>query len=254
MNDTEFIQLLNLYLDHEISTADSARLEAEVQRNAARRHVYQQYCRMQKACRMIASDFQTDSADAVVPAEKKIIAFNPAVVEAAARRRKRAAIYGSGSFAALAACVALVFAGRSQQPSAARPASSAAAPVAATSVVAPSSPISNPDATFIASKSATPRGLVSLAPRPQPMMRDPLFLSGRTHAGADLDAAGNQAGTQLASWINSVQLAPLHVGTPADLNFTSTFGSEGRALGNRQSTPVKSAQPGDEYLGFQFVK
>ena len=36
MKDNEFIELLNLYLDHEISQEDAARLEAEVQRNPAR--------------------------------------------------------------------------------------------------------------------------------------------------------------------------------------------------------------------------
>ena len=88
MKDTEFIQLLNLYLDHEISTADAARLEAEVQNNAGRRHIYQEYCRMQKACRMIAADFQTDPGESGVSAERKVIAFNPAVAEAVAVRRR----------------------------------------------------------------------------------------------------------------------------------------------------------------------
>ena len=60
MKDSEFIELVNLYLDHEISTADAARLEAEVQTNAARRQIYRQYCRIQKACRMAAADFQTE--------------------------------------------------------------------------------------------------------------------------------------------------------------------------------------------------
>ena len=32
MKDSEFLELLNLYLDHEISPADAARLEAEVRR------------------------------------------------------------------------------------------------------------------------------------------------------------------------------------------------------------------------------
>ena len=39
MNDSEYIELLNLYLDHEISAADAARLEAEVQSNPARRRI-----------------------------------------------------------------------------------------------------------------------------------------------------------------------------------------------------------------------
>ena len=70
MKDSEFIQLLNLYLDHEISGADAARLESEVQTNAARRQIYQQYCRMQKACRMIAADFETEPASAIGASEK----------------------------------------------------------------------------------------------------------------------------------------------------------------------------------------
>jgi hypothetical protein len=249
MNDKEFIQLLNLYLDHEISTADAARLEAEVQNNPARRHIYQQYCRMQKACRMIAADFQTEPSDAVVPAERKVIAFNPAVAQAVALRRKRAAIYGAGSFAALAACVALVFVGRHQQPAVENEAPAASAPVA----VAPASTIPNPDATFVVSKSATPRGLVSLAPRPQPMLvRDPLLLTGRAHAEAELTSF-NQTNDQLA-WIHAVKLAPLQLRTPADLHFRATLVTEGRELGSRASSGKRSSQPGDEYIGFQIAK
>jgi hypothetical protein len=54
MKDKEFIELLNLYLDHEISAADATRLEVEVQRNPERYRLYQQYCRMHKACTMLS--------------------------------------------------------------------------------------------------------------------------------------------------------------------------------------------------------
>ena len=57
MNDREFIELLNLYLDHEIAPADAARLEAEVRDNPERRRIYLDYCRMQKACGLLAKDF-----------------------------------------------------------------------------------------------------------------------------------------------------------------------------------------------------
>ena len=50
MKDSEFLELLNLYLDHEITPADAARLEAEVRADPERRRTYLQYCRMQKAC------------------------------------------------------------------------------------------------------------------------------------------------------------------------------------------------------------
>ena len=85
------------------------------------------------------------------------------------------------------------------------------------------------------------------------LVRDPLLLTGNTQAEAVLAAAVNQANNQLA-WIHSVQLAPLQERAPADLHFAATLQSEGRALGNRAVTPVKSSQPGEEMVGFQFVK
>lgn len=63
MNDREFIELLNLYIDHEISPEDAVRLEAEVMGRPDRREVYNQYCRMQKACSMLTGHF-ADSPDA----------------------------------------------------------------------------------------------------------------------------------------------------------------------------------------------
>ena len=250
MKDSEFIQLLNLYLDHEISGADAARLESEVQTNAARRQIYQQYCRMHKACRMIAADFETEPASAIGASEKKVIAFNPAAAAAiAAQRRRINGLYTFGTFAAIAACATIIFVSRGHQGTI-----DAASPAAQSIAVAPASAITNPDATFVADKSAAPRGLVSVAPRPQPtMMRDPLLLTGNTQAEAVRAAAINQANNQLA-WLHSVQLAPLQERVADDLHFASTLQSEGRALGNRTITPAKASQPGEEWAGFQFVK
>jgi hypothetical protein len=56
MKDPEFIELLNLYVDREISAEDALRLEAEVVANPGRREVYDQYCRMQKACSMLSEE------------------------------------------------------------------------------------------------------------------------------------------------------------------------------------------------------
>ncbi len=67
MNDREFIELLNLYVDHEIGPADALRLEAEVLRDTERREIYDQYCRMQKACSMLSEE--------VVEPAPSVIAF-----------------------------------------------------------------------------------------------------------------------------------------------------------------------------------
>jgi hypothetical protein len=56
MKDREFIELLNLYVDHEISAEDALRLESEVVADPRRREVYDQYCRIQKACSMLSED------------------------------------------------------------------------------------------------------------------------------------------------------------------------------------------------------
>lgn len=53
MKDARFNELLNLYLDHRLSAADAAELEAEVMRNPDRRRVYNGYCRMQRACHVL---------------------------------------------------------------------------------------------------------------------------------------------------------------------------------------------------------
>ena len=67
MNDTQFIELLNLYLDHEISPSDAARLEAEVQRNAKRYRVYREYCQMHKACALLSPAYASATTCPVIP-------------------------------------------------------------------------------------------------------------------------------------------------------------------------------------------
>lgn len=98
MKESKFIELLNLYVDHQISPADAAWLESEIQRQPERRQIYRQYCQMQKACLLLAENFRT-TAPAV--AGGKVIEFQPRT------RRIVRATYGLGALAA-AACVALV--------------------------------------------------------------------------------------------------------------------------------------------------
>jgi hypothetical protein len=256
MNDTEFIELLNLYLDHEISTADAARLESEVQTNIERRRIYQQYCRMQKACKLAAADFQSEPVvSAAASSDRKVVAFNPAIA-AASRRKRTGSLFTMGTFAALAACAAIVFIGRVQQNSVTQPTTAATQPVA---VVVPAAAVVSPDAAPPAasqtSEAATPRGLVSVPPRPQAMwVRDPLLLTGNTQAEAMRAAALTQANNQLA-WIHAVQLEPLQRRASNDFSFTSTLQTEGgRALGGSRGSPVKQSEPAEESAAFRFVK
>ena len=103
MNDSEFIEYLNLYLDHEITAADAARLEAEVQRSPERRRIYRDYCRMQKACMLLAKDFNDEAASAA--AQVRV----PVEVEGARRFSWGTGVWGTAGLFAAAACVAIVF-------------------------------------------------------------------------------------------------------------------------------------------------
>ena len=118
MKDQEFIELLNLYLDHEISEADAARLESEVQRNAARYRVYREYCQMHKACALLSPAF---------PGEV------PSVTTLETRARPWSNPFAIGGLMAAAAAVAFVFVNQTSTPSA--PSSNA---VAESAVVSPS--------------------------------------------------------------------------------------------------------------------
>jgi len=110
MKDSEFLELLNLYLDHEISPADAARLEAEVRASPGRRRTYLQYCRMQKACAALAAEFAAD---------------RPAPVRESAMQRLGWAAAGFASFGVVAAGLAVAFV-LWQSPPASLPAASPA--------------------------------------------------------------------------------------------------------------------------------
>lgn len=118
MNDRRFIELLNLYLDHQIGADESAELEAEVMRNPARRRTYDQYCRLQRGCSLLgerersAAPASAAFARSLRDAERKI---------ATPRRPARAAWWSpgyAGAFAAsaMAACVAVIVLVRENEP------------------------------------------------------------------------------------------------------------------------------------------
>ncbi len=189
MKDTEFIELLNLYLDHELTPADCTRLEAEVKTNPARRRVYEQYCRMQQACKVLATDFAAEAP-----------AVNPRTIRAsgseAGSRRGPAGLFAIGSLAAAAACVALVMLNRSQPEHNTTPA------LAQSMTIAPASPV-------IAVESAPRSG--GIVQRPS-LMGESVFL---TRA----PVAGETVAPQLA-WINGVQISPMQpVVSAEDLRF-----------------------------------
>jgi hypothetical protein len=124
MKDREFISLLNLYVDREISADDARRLEAEVASNPERRKVYDQYCRMQRACRILAEEHaanapEADAAVVAFPAQPSF-SMRPVYLGLAAAAACAFAVYGfvGGGSRPDAAQVASVTPAKAAQPAA----------------------------------------------------------------------------------------------------------------------------------------
>ncbi len=109
MKESKFIELLNLYVDQEISPDDAALLEAGIAHEPEGGKIYVQYCRMNRARTVLFECFKSGAApsgsmlaEAARNADSKISVF-PGSVE----KRSWSWSYGVG-FAAVAACLAFV--------------------------------------------------------------------------------------------------------------------------------------------------
>ena len=98
MKESKFIELLNLYIDQQISPEDVASLEEEILQNPRRRQIYGQYCRMHRACIMALDRYHAPNETEQSPGGR-VVAFE-------APRRTRWGYYAAGL--AAAACVTLV--------------------------------------------------------------------------------------------------------------------------------------------------
>ncbi len=131
MKDQRFIELLNLYIDRQITAEETAELEAEIQHDPARQAVYHQYCKIHTATKLVYESFRAGASE-----QPAAGASRAATIELFESRRRRSYWgYYAGGLAA-AACLALVFV-RQVSPSASHAPLLAAAPKPAV-VVTPS--------------------------------------------------------------------------------------------------------------------
>lgn len=103
MRDSRFIELVNLYIDRQITAEETAELETELQGNPRRRAVYRQYCQLHSATKHVYDRFRVHAADpqAAAPGGRaRIAAFES--------RPRSNWIHYVGGLAA-AACLAMVF-------------------------------------------------------------------------------------------------------------------------------------------------
>ncbi len=104
MKDNRFIELVNLYIDRQITAAETAELEAEMQASPRRRAVYRQYCQMHRATKSVYESFRGHATEpqASQAAGQGVIAN----FESQRRHRRFRWTYYAGGLAA-AACLTL---------------------------------------------------------------------------------------------------------------------------------------------------
>lgn len=140
MNDRRFIELLNLYVDQELSEDAARQLEQEIAGSLSRRRVYSQYCRMQRACVKLLDQPQAPApriselaAARSGEAAPREVVPSPVELDMPVPSRGTTVWWGWGSgVVAAAACIALVFVslGRQDAGERANPAGAAIAAVA----------------------------------------------------------------------------------------------------------------------------
>jgi len=104
MKDTRFTELVNLYIDRQISPDEAAELELEIQSNPQRRQVYLQYCRMHRATKLVYESFRAQTEQNGQPARQPATIAH---IQGRIRQRRLRWAYAASGLAA-AACVAFV--------------------------------------------------------------------------------------------------------------------------------------------------
>lgn len=241
MNDRRFIELLNLYLDHQIDPAEAGELESEVMRNPARRRIYDQYCRLQRGCCLLGERERSAAPASAVfarslrSAERKI---------AAPRRLWWVSAYsGAVAASAMAACVAVIVVVRNQTPAgpqndslqiAATPQSPAIDVAAAGSVAAP-----------VAVDPAARPMLASFSAHPMLTVSD--FSAARNAREAEIAANDRE----VREWMQRVEQSSVHPVVVDDRAFETrpTLHQDNRVFRSRHDLQATA-----EFTAYQFQR
>jgi len=154
MKDHRFIELLNLYIDRQITAEETAELEAEIQASPQRQAVYRQYCQIHSATKLVYQSFRANAPETVEAPSGR-----PATIELFEQRRRVGWVHYAGGFAAAAAAAALLFV-RYNAPSVPEVAV-APAPVQ-TVAAAPVAKVQPAVASTVAAAATAPKNLITL--------------------------------------------------------------------------------------------
>jgi anti-sigma factor RsiW len=107
MKEKRFIELLNLYVDHQLAPAETGELETELKSNPARHRIYLQYAHMQKACSILFEAERCNAPSAGILARAMAKADRRVEHPAGFRTAWSRGLFAFGGLA-VAACVAMV--------------------------------------------------------------------------------------------------------------------------------------------------
>lgn len=233
MKEARFIELLNLYIDQELSADEVGELEQEIARNPARRRTYEQYCRMHRGCAVLFENARSQAPRypkldrAAQDADEKVLAF-PDSAEASVTRGPWGRVAWAGGLAAALAVAAL------QGPAlvtafrgSAEPAPAAGVPALAQTAPAATAPaVRQSDYQLV--------GLINRQPDSSRFTFQP-------------------ATTPEADWMHRLELTPLQRVSVENLRFaTEAAEKDERTFAGSQ--PFTPAQNAVEFSAFQFQK
>lgn len=260
MKESRFIELLNLYVDQQLSATEAAELEAEIGRNPERRTTYRQYCQMQKACTLLFEKERTQApasqrlAASLRDADRKIIAF-PDAQERAPRG------YFAVGLLAAAACVAFVFVRFNAAPGGPGVATVPAVaqqpvkgPVEITAIIPALAAPETSQAVTIPTAAEAPKSEVNERARYYSVFAAQRVSSrGRDGANSTTELASDATTTPVVSyaWMRDVELEPVQSLSPSRLTLhtSSLANGEDRVLSSRK--PVQGAT---EMTAFTFQR
>ena len=255
MNEERFIELLNLYIDREISGPEIKEIEEAIAADPQRQRLYAQYCKIDRACAQVLASHLTAAPKpkmaailaAVARNEAEVVPFEPQIPEPRSTTAPQAsrASWGWGALTGMAAA--------------------AAAFLAYTGVVqsASNSPeLTAPNAAPAVASSATPVGTddsaaASYASNDQSGYRTVLVLdNNQDDSRSGLRIADSRTSEDPFAWMAQVQFAPIRRVQIDSLEFKTAEPIELRNL-SAFSYPypgLDDTPPVSESAAFQFQR
>jgi len=246
MKESRFIELLNLYVDHQLTPAEAAELESEIQRNPQHRRTYQQYCRMQKACTQLFEKERVDApassrlARAMADADRKVVGFPNESRTFWAR-----GLLGTG-LAAAAACTAFLLVHKTPVPS--------ETPAVAPAMVAQSTtePVSETSRAVV-----LPTAQAQTADHPSytllPFRKQSIAQAKERNAPLPLPSAND---LRIPDWYQQVELRPINPTAADQFTLISRSRNETTAPGVLRTNPPSSSFEfsNDPLIGYRFTR